>query len=228
MGLPPGRGRLGRVIRPVPALLCTALLLAGCAGGATPAPAPAAGSVNCSYPASGTPARPVDPPASTASTVGVVSLTLTMSGGDVTLTGDRSRTPCTLNSFESLAKQGYFDDTGCHRLADSGMFLVQCGDPTGSGRGGPGYRFPDELGGGASYPAGTVAMANAGPNANGSQFFIVYADSGLPPDFTVFGRVDEASLKVIRAMASDGQDYSYGDGTGRPRNPFRIVRVSVG
>lgn len=210
-------------------LVCAVLVLTGCAGGTAPDAGPAAaGTVRCEYAVGGTPARPVDPPPSTASTVGVVSLTLAMSGGDVTVTGDRARTPCTLNSFESLAKQGYFDNTACHRLADSGMFLVQCGDPTGSGRGGPGYRFADELGGGVSYPAGTVAMANAGPNANGSQFFIVYRDSGLPPDFTVLGHVDEASLKVIRAMAADGQDYSYGDGTGRPRNPFRITRVSVG
>ena len=80
-------------------------------------------------------------------TSGTVTFTLAMTGGDVTITGDRAKTPCTLNSFESLAEQKYFDGTKCHRLADSGMFMVQCGDPTGTGRGGPGYQFADELSG---------------------------------------------------------------------------------
>jgi peptidyl-prolyl cis-trans isomerase B (cyclophilin B) len=215
------------VTRPLALIGCAALLLAGCAGSAGE-PELQAGMVACSYIGFGQPARPVEAPPAAASTVGVASLTLTMTGGSVTITGDRSRTPCTLHSIESLAKQGFFDDTGCHRLADFGMFMVQCGDPTGTGRGTPGYRFADELDGGASYPAGTVAMANAGPDSNGSQFFIIYADSPLPPNYTVFGTIDEASLKVIRTMAADGQDNGYGDGTGRPRNPFRILKATVG
>lgn len=159
-------------------------------------------------------------------TSGTVTFTLAMTGGDVTITGDRAKAPCTLNSFESLAEQKYFDGTKCHRLADSGMFMVQCGDPTGTGRGGPGYQFADELTGTENYPAGTVAMANSGPDTNGSQFFIVYGDTSLAPNYTVFGTVDAASLKVIEKMASEGHDDSWGDGTGKPKNAFEIKSVS--
>ena len=152
-----------------------------------------------------------------------------MTGGAVTITGDRAAAPCTLHSFESLVKQKFYDDTACHRLSDSGMFMVQCGDPTGTGRGTPGYRYADEIAPGTSYPAGTVAMANAGPNTNGSQFFIIYSgEAQLSPDYTVFGQVDEASLKVLRTMAAAGHDNGYGDGTGRPLGPFRIITASVG
>ncbi|MFT4294891.1 MAG: peptidylprolyl isomerase [Micropruina sp.] len=213
-------------------LTAAALVLTGCGAGntaATPTNRNAAGTAACDYVRTGdSPARPVDPPAGTASTVGATTLTLTMSGGTVTITGDRSRTPCTLHAMESLATQGYFNDTGCHRLADSGMFMVQCGDPTGTGRGTPGYRFADEIDANTRYPAGTVAMANAGSNTNGSQFFIVYRDTELKPNYTAFGRIDEASLKVIEAMAADGHDNSYGDGTGKPHNPFTIVTATVG
>lgn len=222
-------GRLGRVTRRIPLIACAVLLLAGCAT-ATPAAQPSEpGTAACQYVASGDAAKPVEAPAATASTIGVMTLTLTMSGGTVTVTGDRARTPCTLHSIESLAKQGFFDGTECHRLADAGMFMIQCGDPTGTGRGGPGYRFADESDPGARYPAGTVAMANAGPDTNGSQFFIVYdGDAQLPPDYTVFGQVDEASLKVLAKLAAAGHDNSYGDGTGRPLSEFRIISASVG
>lgn len=209
--------------------LLGALVLAGCSSGAAaPAGPPAAGTVHCSYPASGAAAKPVTAPPPVASTVGMVSLTLRMTGGEVTISGDRARTPCTLNAIESLAKQGYFDDTACHRLADSTMLLAQCGDPSGTGRGGPGFSFVDEIAPGTAYPAGTVAMANAGPNTNGSQFFIVYGDTALPANYTVLGRVDAASLKVIKTMAAEGQDNRYGDGTGKPVNAFRILSASVG
>ncbi|HMQ38004.1 MAG TPA: peptidylprolyl isomerase [Micropruina sp.] len=215
--------------RRIPLIAGAALLLAGCGTAVPAAQPPAPGTTACDYAVSGEPARAVEPPPAAASTVGVATVTLTMSGGTVTITGDRARTPCTLNSIESLAKQGFFDDTGCHRLADSGMHMVQCGDPAGTGRGGPGYRFADERDPGARYPAGTVAMANAGPNTNGSQFFIIYSgEAQLSPDYTVFGQVDEASLKVLRTMAAAGHDNGYGDGTGRPLGPFRIITASVG
>ena len=127
---------------------------------------------NCLLP-SGDPAKPVDPPApGEVRTSGETAWTLTTNQGPVTITMDRSRTPCTVHSFESLARQKYFDNTQCHRLVDSGIFVLQCGDPTGTGRGGPGYRFADEVSGSEKYPAGTVAMANAGKDTNGSQFFI--------------------------------------------------------
>ena len=200
----------------------------------TPADADPAG---CAYPAEGEAAKPADPPPTgDVETSGTATYTLQFNGdapgqpgGDVTITMDRSATPCTVNSFVSLADQGYFDDTSCHRLADSGLFVLQCGDPTGTGSGGPGYSFADELAGGESYTRGVVAMANAGPDTNGSQFFLVWEDStGLPPAYTVFGSMDSASRDVVAGMAGEGQDGSYGDGTGKPNNPAKITAVTKG
>ena len=181
----------------------------------------------CSYEPAGEPARAVDPPAvRNVQTSGEVAYTLTTNQGPVTITMDRAAAPCTVHSFEALVKQDFFDDTQCHRLVDSGIFVLQCGDPTGTGRGGPGYRFDDELGGTHGYPAGTVAMANAGPDTNGSQFFLVYDGSELPLDYTVFGRMDEASRGVVARIAVEGQDGSNPDGTGRPNNEARILDVT--
>lgn len=227
-------GRLGQMLRPLTLIVLLAALVSGCST-ATTAPtggqfsAPANAGATCAYPAAGSAARPVQPPSETdVPKTGTLTVTLRMTGGAVTITGDRAAAPCTLHSFESLVKQKFYDDTACHRLSDSGMFMVQCGDPTGSGSGGPGYRFADELKGDETYTAGTVAMANSGPDTNGSQFFILYRDSALPAAYTVFGQMDAASLKVIEAMAAQGHDNSYGDGTGRPRNAFRITTASIG
>jgi cyclophilin family peptidyl-prolyl cis-trans isomerase len=120
---------------------------------------------------------------------------LAMTNGDVKITLDRAKAPCTVNSFVALADQGYFDKTKCHRLADSGIFILQCGDPTGTGKGGPGYEFPNETDGTESYTEGVVAMANGGPGSNGSQFFLVWADStslDKKRNFTIFGEMDKA------------------------------------
>ena len=180
----------------------------------------------CSYPMSGTPARPVDPPSATGvPDTGTTAATLHFASGDVTITLDRAAAPCTVNSFVSLASQGFFDHTACHRLVDTGIFILQCGDPTGTGTGGPGYSFADELSGHETYPTGTVAMANRGPNTNGSQFFLVWADSPLPPAYTVFGHMDAAGLKVIQAIASQG--VSAKDGI-TPIADATITSVSLG
>ena len=93
------------------------------------------------------------------------------------------KAPCTTNSFRFLAERHYFDFTHCHRLVTQHIFVLQCGDPTGTGSGGPGYSFPDENLTGATYPAGTVAMANAGPSTNGSQFFFCTEDTKLSPNW---------------------------------------------
>lgn len=189
------------------------------AGGQT-----AAGS--CRYTAAGQPARAVDPPSTSAvATTGTTAFVLNTNQGLVTITMDRAKTPCTVHSFETLAKQGFFDDTHCHRLVDSGIFVLQCGDPSGTGRGGPGYRFADELTGTETYPAGTVAMANAGPDTNGSQFFLVYGDTELPPKYTVFGTMDRDSLGVVARIAVEGQDGSNPDGSGKPNNEAHIIDV---
>ncbi|MFJ7076479.1 peptidylprolyl isomerase [Streptomyces sp. NPDC098781] len=136
--------------------------------------------------------------------------------GDIDVDLKASAAPHTVNSFEFLAGKGYFDHTKCHRLTDSGIYVLQCGDPKGTGMGGPGYTIPDEnlkdksLKGGV-YPAGTVAMANQynpqtkeGSNSGGSQFFLVYQDSQLPAYYTPFGTVSEAGMKVLKKIAGAG------------------------
>jgi peptidyl-prolyl cis-trans isomerase B (cyclophilin B) len=159
------------------------------------------------------------------------SVTIRTSAGDIPVTLDADKAPCAVNSLVSLAKQGYFDQTRCHRLTTQGYFVLQCGDPTGTGRGGPGYTIPDELHGTEAYGPGTLAMANTGqPNSGGSQFFIVYKDStaGLQKLYTVFGQLDKASLAVVQKVAAKGSDNSNGPGDGAPKEPVTITKVSSG
>jgi peptidyl-prolyl cis-trans isomerase B (cyclophilin B) len=132
-----------------------------------------------------------------------------------------------VNSFAFLAGHHYFDNSPCHRLTEQGIFVLQCGDPTGTGRGGPGYTIPDENLAHASYPAGTVAMANTGqPHTGGSQFFFVYADTDLPPAYTPFGHV-VSGLDVLRAVAHQGSDDTNGPGDGAPLQPVVIESFTV-
>ncbi|MGI5374015.1 peptidylprolyl isomerase [Streptomyces sp. CA-251387] len=130
--------------------------------------------------------------------------------GDIDIALKTSAAPHTVNSFNFLAGKGYFDHSKCHRLTDNQIYVLQCGDPTGTGTGGPGYTIPDEnlkdksLKGNV-YPAGTVAMANTGQkNTGGSQFFLVYQDSQLPPSYTPFGTVSESGMKVLKKIADAG------------------------
>ncbi len=136
--------------------------------------------------------------------------------GEIDIALKASAAPHTVNSFNFLLGKGYLDHTKCHRLTNQGIYVLQCGDPQGTGMGGPGYTIPDEnlkdksLKGGI-YPAGTVAMANQynaqtkqGRDTGGSQFFLVYQDSQLPPDYTPFGTVSEAGMKVLKKIADAG------------------------
>ncbi len=209
---------------------CTTPATTPATPGTSATSAPASGAdVACTYIVTGDASKPVDlPPGSGVPNTGTTAVTLTLNDKPATLTLDRERTPCTTNSFVSLAKQGFFDGTACHRLADSGIFVLQCGDPTGTGTGGPGYQFADELTGEETYPAGTLAMANAGAGTNGSQFFIVFDDTQLSPNYTVFGRVEAAGLKAVLAIAAGGQDGAWGDGTGKPKLPAVITSATVG
>jgi peptidyl-prolyl cis-trans isomerase B (cyclophilin B) len=224
------------VLLAVPTLLLCLLGVAGCgadgsstdrqASGADRSSAASSGGSSgpCQYVEEGQAARAVDLPPSTPDPAG--SLTISTNRGDIGVTLRTKETPCTAGSFTSLARQGYFDDTPCHRLVTAGIFVLQCGDPTGTGTGGPGYRFDDELSGDETYPAGTLAMANAGPDTNGSQFFVVYKASPLPPSYTVFGTVDAAGLAVVREVAKSGSDDANGAGDGAPRED--VVIRSVG
>ncbi|UAL31406.1 peptidylprolyl isomerase [Nocardioides rotundus] len=183
----------------------------------------------CQYASDGqSPAKEVSPPPADPTVNGTVPVSIETSAGTLKATLDAGGTPCTVNSFVSLAEQGYFDGTSCHRLTTSGIFVLQCGDPTGSGMGGPGYSFEDELSGSEKYGAGTLAMANAGPNTNGSQFFIVYQDSsaGLQPLYNVFGQLDKKSLTTVQKLAKKGTETGQPDGA--PKTPVEISGVTVG
>ena len=144
----------------------------------------------------------------------------------MTFTAFTDKAPCATNSFKYLAQKGFFNNTSCHRLTTAGIFVLQCGDPTGTGAGGPGYQFPDENLTGATYPAGTVAMANSGPNTNGSQFFLVYQDTPLPPNYTPFGRVT-AGLNALTSIAAKGSDNANAQGDGHPNQPLTIQSVTI-
>jgi peptidyl-prolyl cis-trans isomerase B (cyclophilin B) len=197
---------------------------------------------NCQYPATTEPAsKPVEPPQNgrIALDPALIPATITTNQGTVGLQLDNSRTPCTVNNFTSLAKQGFFDNTTCHRLTTSTeLGVLQCGDPTGSGTGGPGYRFPNEYPTNqyrltdpamkipVIYPRGTLAMANSGPGTNGSQFFLVYKDSQLPPTYTVFGTIDSAGLATLDKVAAGG--VAGGSDDGKPVVDATIKSVQVG
>ncbi len=154
----------------------------------------------------------------------VYDVTIATDRGDIVFTMDSAAAPCTANNLRSLAHFRYFDDTPCHRLTTQGISVLQCGDPTGTGSGGPGYSFADENLEGATYPRGTVAMANAGADTNGSQFFLVYGDSSLPPQYTPFGVITEG-LEILDEVAAAGSDESNGAGDGKPVLPVQITTL---
>lgn len=219
---------VSRPTRVVVVLTVAGLLAAGCARSDGDEPLPTGG-VDCTYTVVGAAAKQADPPQSShVANTGEAQFSLEFAEGKVEVTMNRAAAPCAINSFESLAEQGFYAGTKCHRLVDSGGFLLQCGDPSGTGRGGPGYVFPDELSGSETYGAGTVAMANSGPNTNGSQFFLVYRDTELPPAYVVLGKFGEEGRKVLERIAAEGQDGSNPDGSGRPNNPAEIKSVTAG
>lgn len=156
----------------------------------------------------------------------VSTLTLATNCGKIVIELDRAA-PKTIESAAFLAREGFYDNTKCHRLTNSGIFVLQCGDPAGDGTGGPGYTVPEEnlpAAGDANYPAGTVAMANAGAGTGGSQFFIAYDDTTLPGDYTIWGHVTEG-LDIVKEIASVGVEDGSGDGT--PRQPVFIESATV-
>jgi cyclophilin family peptidyl-prolyl cis-trans isomerase len=145
--------------------------------------------------------------------------TLHTNHGDVTVELLAAEAPLTVNNFLFLAREGFFDGVIFHRVIPG--FMIQGGDPTGTGRGGPGYRFRDELEGEGTYARGTMAMANAGPNTNGSQFFIMHKDYGLPHNYTIFGRVVSGmdAVDAIAALPTDRND--------RPESEAVIRQITV-
>ncbi len=209
---------------------------------AMPPFAPTAGlGSNCQYtPTADAASHSVKPPRSSKAPTDPpqVAVTINTTAGAIGLQLARNESPCTVNSFVNLAQQKFFDDTACHRLTTSpGLSVLQCGDPKGDGTGGPGYKFADEYptdqyksGDPAAhqpviYPRGTVAMANSGPNTNGSQFFLVYKNSELPPNYTVFGTIGEDGLAKLDKIAAGG--VTRGGDDGPPATAVTINSVTV-
>jgi cyclophilin family peptidyl-prolyl cis-trans isomerase len=174
----------------------------------------------------GTPPTPEATP-----TQGTATLLMSTTQGDLTLTLDKTKAPCAAASFAYLASQKFFDGSACHREVNQPTFgVLQCGDPTGTGSGGPSYKFAQEIPEGTTYPRGTIAMANTGqPNSTGSQFFLCFFDTQLSPDYTPVGTVDEAGLAVLDTVAAAGNDGSFEAqaGGGAPNLPVTINTMTV-
>jgi peptidyl-prolyl cis-trans isomerase B (cyclophilin B) len=171
---------------------------------------------------------------------GVKTMTIALGQGTVTAKLDPSTAPCTVESFTYLAGKKFFDNTPCHRMLNAS--LLQCGDPSGTGSGGPAYRFPDENNPPAAvpsagpssdpsapadpnvlYPAGTVAMANSGVDTNGSQFFLVFKDIKLPPNYTVFGTI-VGGMDVLTKIGAGGSEP---ENDGKPKTEVKISSLTV-
>jgi len=223
--------------------LAGSLALAGCSStvigsgsprdtsGATAAPssAPASGdTVACEWTeAGGGPSVDADRPPDDVPARGTDTLTMTTGQGELGLTLDRAAAPCAAAALVALSQQGFFDGSPCHRETDSdGLQVLQCGDPTGTGAGGPPWAYPTDVDGGESYPRGTVAMANSGQGLDGSQFFLVWGEAQLSPDYTVVGTVDDAGLDVLDTIAAAGNDGSNGPGDGAPNEPVTISSMT--
>ncbi|MSW19663.1 MAG: peptidylprolyl isomerase [Actinobacteria bacterium] len=148
--------------------------------------------------------------------------TVTTNKGEFTMELDPGIAPNTVNNFVYLANYHYFDGTKCHRIIPG--FVVQCGDPTGTGSGGPGYSFADELPTAGSYKLGSLAMANSGPDTNASQFFIIAGPSGaaLDPIYSLFGQVTAGFDTTVKAMEAEGTE-----GAGTPKSDVIIEKVVV-
>ena len=174
---------------------------------ATAAPAPAAASGPCGYAVAGKAARPVDmPPSDNIEKTGSTTITLTINDAPVVLTVDRATAPCAANAFISLAEQGYYNDTSCHKLSTGDTKYFQCGDPSGTGNGGPGYSYPVEKGvkAGGSVGSGTLALVANSQHRLGSQFALVYGNSKLSDSFLAIGSIDKDGVESLSEIADKG------------------------
>jgi len=147
--------------------------------------------------------------------------------GNIVVTTVGAKAPITITQLSTLAKGGYFDNSLCHRLTTQGLYVLQCGDPTATGTGGPNFTYGDENLPTATvnnYPAGTVAMANSGAGTNGSQFFLVFADTTLGANYTIWGTITQG-LDIVKAIAKAG--VKGGGADGAPNQTVAINRVVV-
>jgi peptidyl-prolyl cis-trans isomerase B (cyclophilin B) len=187
----------------------------------------------CAFTAAGAAGKNAAVPPAKVPTTGTVTVTLRTNQGTLKFALDRKAAPCTVASFVSLVSQKFYDKSPCHRLVTSGIYVLQCGDPTGSGTGGPGYAVPDEATGRETYPAGTIAMARTSDaNSGGSQFFIVYKDSPSlaqnlgTRQYTVFGKVI-AGMPVANKIAAAGTNNGNGNGDGAPKLKTTIESMTT-
>ena len=199
---------------------------------ATPSPTPTTvtePATHCTYTASGTAARKVAFPPAAPDYKATYQATMSTNRGPIVIDLLNSKATCTVNSFVHLAEQGYFNVTPCPRLSTSGgLYMLQCGDPTGTMTGGPGYVFASENLAGATYPAGTLAMANTGqPDSNGSQFFLVYKETSLPPSYTPFGTI-VSGLNILQNVGNHGYGPPISSaGGGAPKEKVEIESVTI-
>jgi peptidyl-prolyl cis-trans isomerase B (cyclophilin B) len=199
----------------------------------TPAPSESAASA---APAAGGPCKPSAAVGSQPKDVGApndvlpaksYTFNLKTNCGDIEITADAVKAPITVSTLAFLAKGGFYNGTICHRLTTQGLYVLQCGDPTATGGGGPNFTFKDEnlpAQADNNYPAGSVAMANSGPNTNGSQFFLVYADTTLGANYTLWGKITKG-LDVVKSIAEYGT--ADGSGDGAPKATVEIINASV-
>jgi peptidyl-prolyl cis-trans isomerase B (cyclophilin B) len=194
----------------------------------SPSPTPSGSLTRCTYTPSPPASRKVGMPPAKPDLKASYQATIKTNRGDIVIKLLNSRAPCTVNSFVYLAGKNFYNNTPCPRLVTSGFYILQCGDPTGTGSGGPGYRFGDENLAGAKYPAATVAMANTGaPDSNGSQFFLVYKDTPLPPSYTPFGTI-VSGMNVLQGIARAGFGPPLNSaGCGHPKEKVTIESVAI-
>jgi peptidyl-prolyl cis-trans isomerase B (cyclophilin B) len=201
------------------------------AGVVNPNPAAAAG--ECTYeanPSESTGEKKPTPPTGKPGTA-VRYATIETSLGKIVLELDAAAAPCTVHSFVNLAQQQFYDGTFCHRVLDAGSgptrtAVVQCGDPTGTGSGGPGYQFANENLDGAKYAKGVVAMANAGPDTNGSQFFMMFRDSDFSPDYSPFATILKG-VDVLEKVADGGRSIGASGSQDVPKTRLTFKKVTI-
>ncbi|NUT93305.1 MAG: peptidylprolyl isomerase [Saccharothrix sp.] len=213
-------------------LLVPLVLTAGCTtavpGRPVAGPLPEVPTVACDYdkPAEG-PAKDVDPPSGRAETEGTVVIAVETSQGALEFSFDAASAPCSVHNFRHLVAEKFFEGTSCHRLTTAGLWVLQCGDGTDTGRGTPGYEFDDPDAKTGGYDRGVIAMANRQEaGTNGSQFFIVHKDSSFDPDFPVLGRVSKG-MDVIDKVAAGGvvPGTGFSETDGRPVLPLKFVSL---
>lgn len=197
---------------------------------------------HCTYTKSGAAARTVSVPSATPDYTANYAATIHTNRGNIVINLLNSKATCTVNSFVHLAKAGFWNQSQCHRVSNSGgLYMLQCGDPNATattkltcsssskvGTGGPGYGFASENLTGATYPAATVAMANSGtPDSNGSQFFLVFKNTSLSAQYTPFGTIT-SGLDILQNVAKAGTSCTYaGAGGGAPKDKVIIDSVTI-